>query len=171
MTETVRFRGDWTFVVLAACVLGVLALTYAALNEPFLLSLSEQRRASWLALLTVFESGGVNWAILALVFYLLFESRKPLQKWRNPVAVRLLDDRLVFHKSLDQEPVPLEQVIDASYASGLVKSDLNLKLVSGRSVRIRNVDDCDGQGFAKQVIASRVSAASALAGQSGSPGQ
>lgn len=158
-------------MVLAACALGVLALTYAALNEPFLLSLSEQRRASWLALLTVFEFGGVNWAILAFVFFLLFESRKPLRQWRDPVAVRLLDDRLVFHETLDQEPVPLEQVIDASYASGVVKSDLNLKLIAGRSVRIRNVDDCDGQGFAKQMIASRVSAASALAGQSGSPGQ
>lgn len=166
MTETVRFRSNWTFVLLAVSALCVLGLTYAALNEPFLLSLSEQRRASWLALLTVFKFGGVNWAILALGFYLVFESRKPLRQWRDPVAVRLMDDQLVFHESLGQEPVPLEQVINVSYAAGVVKSDLNLKLIAGRTVRIRNVDDCDGQGFAKRVMAIRVSAASALAAQS-----
>ena len=171
MTDVVKFRSDWSFVILVACAIGALALSYAALNEPFLLSLAEQRRAGWLAFLTFFEFGGVNWAILALVFILLFEGRKPLRQWRDPVALRLQADEIVFHPSLGHDPVPLEQVTDVSYNSGVVKSDLNLRLITGERIHIRNVDDCDGQGFAQLIANSTASAASTLDAQSGSPGQ
>lgn len=151
MTESditsVRYRSNWTVAGLILVGFACALFAYAAVDRSTLMGLSEQRRAGWLSYLTMFEWGGINWAIVALVLATLFECRKLARQLRDGAALRIADEQIHFHKNIGQAPVSREEVVDLSYESGVARSDLFLQLSSGRSIRIRNVDDHDAQKF------------------------
>ena len=154
----VHYRSGCAGIVLLFLVPAIVLFTFAAFDQSLLMDLSEQRRADWLAALTVFEVRGVNLAVLAFVGAVVWESRKVVRQILDPVAVRLEEGSLHFHPASGKPPLPLDQIASATHDEGIFKSDLRLRSRTGKAIRIRNVENAEAEALVELFKDSRDSA-------------
>lgn len=104
-------------------------------------------RRNWLALLAPFRWGEINFAVVLLAGYMLFETVRLIRKLADPRAAWIDGDVIRFHRSLRLDPVPLSSLAEVSYVGGDVRSMLVLRLLGGRKIEVNMVDSETAAAF------------------------
>ena len=149
----VRFRQGCLALFLMIFVVCAIVFTIAALDEQVLLSLSEQRRGSWLRWFTVFEFGGANIAAVLFVLYLLYEIAKYGWQALSPVAVGVRSDTVLFHPTLRQKPLALSEIRSVDHETPKLNSFLRIRTHSHGIIVVKQVDEDSAEAFAKAINA------------------
>lgn len=132
--------------IIIAISAGVFAL--AAVDSALFADIADTPgRRNWIGALAPFRLGEVNIGALLLAAYLVFEMVRLIRKLADPRAVWIDGDRIRFHPSLRLDPVPLSSLAEVSYVGGDVRSMLVLRLLGGRKIEVKMVDNETAAAF------------------------
>ncbi|QIQ86562.1 hypothetical protein [Erythrobacter sp.] len=128
----------------------------AAFDAQFFDALADSRsRRNWLPVVRPFEWSGVNFAVLALAAYLLFELQRLARRFVDARAVWIEGDTIRFHPTLRRRALPLAEVEAVSHEVGEIKSILWVKPRGGRRIKVAMVDKDAARAFVDEVERAR----------------
>ena len=149
---TVQFNTGCIGVLVLLLVPTFALFAIAAFDQTFLDKLAGTYvRHNTVAVVKSLEFGGFNIGLLATVGLLVFELQRYVRRFIDMKAVWIEGDQIRFHPTLREKPIALADLASAKPDANGIKSDLILRSVGERHVRVKMLDVDDARDFAAMV--------------------